>query len=116
MSVAAAVAFLTAPWISDFPTRPLFTGAIATMKKPTPLGFRSMASAPLDGRAVLLAYKPQVFDFRRSIEIDVMLARRCVLTGTDGWIPLAVDPDDKAACSLGMIEQPVGWLPMAVLE
>lgn len=82
---------------------------------PPPLGFLPLSSAPPDGRAVLLAYLPKMGDFLRTIEIDVMLARRCLVPATDGWVPLAIDPNDKVACSIGMVQRPLGWLPIAVL-
>jgi hypothetical protein len=100
----------------DYPHARYSLVACGLTKMPPPLGFLSLSSAPQDGRAVLLAYLPKIEDFLKTIEIDVMLARRCLVPATNGWVPLAVDPNDNLACSIGMVEQPLGWLPISVLD
>jgi hypothetical protein len=80
------------------------------------LGFRSLTSAPKDDGPILLAYRPEIDDFKREVDFDVILARRCSFPHAEAWIPLSLDPDDKVTCALGAIKGVLGWLPMSALR
>jgi hypothetical protein len=62
-----------------------------------------------------LSYRPGVVDYLRAVDFEVVLARFCSGSSTEGWVPLSLNPDDPVACRLGIIERPLGWLPLSVL-
>ena len=84
------------------------------MNSEEPLGFLSLEDAPRGGDPVVLAYRPGVVDYLRAVDFEVVLVRFCSGSSTEGWGPLSLNPDDPVACRLGVIERPLGWLPLSV--